>query len=98
MVRVDAQPIRVSPLQLIGASHSLVGHAAGASIDSQDALALGTLPGVRPMIETMPLGYTVQANARMMQGEARFGMVLTMVLPWCSHETALDQEACSREG
>ena len=35
---VDAEPIEVSPLQLIGASRSVVGHSAGASIDSQDTL------------------------------------------------------------
>jgi hypothetical protein len=40
---------------LIGASRSVVGHAAGAAIGSQDALAFSALSGVRPMIETMPL-------------------------------------------
>ena len=38
VVGLDAEPIEVSPLQLIGASRSVVGHAAGASIDSQDTL------------------------------------------------------------
>src|SRR5205823_11472202 len=38
VVGVDAEPIEVSPLQLIGASRSVVGHAAGASIDSQATL------------------------------------------------------------
>ena len=33
VVGVDAEPIEVSPLQLIGASRSVVGHAAGASIE-----------------------------------------------------------------
>jgi hypothetical protein len=54
-VGVDAEPIEVSPLQLIGASRSVVGHSSGASIDSQDALSFSALSGVRPMIETMPL-------------------------------------------
>jgi D-arabinose 1-dehydrogenase-like Zn-dependent alcohol dehydrogenase len=52
-VGIDAEPIAVSPVQLIGASRSVVGHAAGASIDSQDTLGFSALSGVRPMIETM---------------------------------------------
>jgi D-arabinose 1-dehydrogenase-like Zn-dependent alcohol dehydrogenase len=76
---VDTKPIQVSPLQLIGASRSIVGHAAGASIDSQDTLAFSMLSGVRPMIETMPLERAAEAYARMMQGDARFRMVLTMI-------------------
>jgi D-arabinose 1-dehydrogenase-like Zn-dependent alcohol dehydrogenase len=78
VVGVDARSIEVAPLQLIGASRSIVGHAAGASIDSQDTLAFSTLSGVRPMIETMPLKYAAEAYARMIHGEARFRMVLTM--------------------
>jgi D-arabinose 1-dehydrogenase-like Zn-dependent alcohol dehydrogenase len=78
VVGLDAEPIEVSPLQLIGASRSVVGHAAGASIDSQDTLGFSALSGVRPMIETMPLSRAPEAYARMMRGDARFRMVLTM--------------------
>ncbi len=78
VVGVDAEPIEVSPLQLIGASRSVVGHAAGASIDSQDTLGFSALSGVRPMIERMPLSRAPEAYARMMRAEARFRMVLTM--------------------
>jgi D-arabinose 1-dehydrogenase-like Zn-dependent alcohol dehydrogenase len=79
VIGVDADPIEISPLQLIGASRSIVGHAAGASIDSQDTLVFSSLSGVRPMIETMPLARAPEAYARMMRGDARFRMVLTMV-------------------
>jgi D-arabinose 1-dehydrogenase-like Zn-dependent alcohol dehydrogenase len=78
VVGVDAEPIQVSSLQLIGASRSVVGHAAGASIDSEDTLAFSALSGVRAMIETMPLERAPEAYARMMRGDARFRMVLTM--------------------
>jgi D-arabinose 1-dehydrogenase-like Zn-dependent alcohol dehydrogenase len=78
VVGVDTDPIQVSPLQLIGASRSVVGHAAGASIDSQDTLAFSALSGVRPIIETMPLARAAEAYDRMMRGDARFRMVLTM--------------------
>ena len=78
VVGVDFEPMQISPLQLIGASRSVVGHAAGASIDSQDTLAFSALSGVRPMIETMPLAKGAEAYARMMRGDARFRMVLMM--------------------
>jgi D-arabinose 1-dehydrogenase-like Zn-dependent alcohol dehydrogenase len=78
VVGADIKPVQVSPLQLIGASRSIVGHASGASIDSQDTLAFSALSGVSPMIETMPLARAAEAYARMMRGDARFRMVLTM--------------------
>src|SRR5260370_34098393 len=42
VVDVDAEPIEVSPLQLIGVSRSVVGHRAGASVDSSDTLGFTT--------------------------------------------------------
>jgi len=78
VIGVDAKPIEVSPLQLISASRSIVGHAAGASIDSQDTLAFSSLSGVRPIIETMQLAQAPEAYDRMMRGDARFRMVLTI--------------------
>jgi D-arabinose 1-dehydrogenase-like Zn-dependent alcohol dehydrogenase len=78
IIGADAKPIEVSPLQLIGASRSIVGHAAGTSIDSQDTLAFSSLSGVRPVIETMQLAHAAEAYDRMMRGDARFRMVLTM--------------------
>jgi D-arabinose 1-dehydrogenase-like Zn-dependent alcohol dehydrogenase len=78
VVGVDAKPVQVSPLQLINASRSVVGHASGASIDSEDTLAFTVLSGMRPMIETMPLARAAEAYARMMRGRARFRMVLMM--------------------
>ena len=78
VVGVSAEPIEVSPFQLIGASRTIQGHASGASIDSEDTLNFSALSGVRPMIETMPLTRAPEAYARMMRGDARFRMVLTM--------------------
>lgn len=78
VVGIDFEPLQVSPLQLIGGSRSIVGHAAGTSMDAQDTLAFSALSGVRPMIETMPLASAPEAYARMMQGGARFRVVLTM--------------------
>jgi D-arabinose 1-dehydrogenase-like Zn-dependent alcohol dehydrogenase len=78
VVGVDAEPIQVSPLQLISASRSVVGHVSGSSIDAEDTLSFSKLSGVRPMIETMKLAQASEAYGRMMRGDARFRMVLTM--------------------
>src|SRR5207244_7353801 len=77
VVGVDAEPIEISPLQLIGASRSDVGQASGASIDSQDTLGFSALSGVRPMIETMPLSRAPESHARMRRAEARSRRGLT---------------------
>jgi alcohol dehydrogenase/propanol-preferring alcohol dehydrogenase len=74
---VGADPIVVAPFDLIGASRTIVGHASGASIDSQDTLAFSALSGVRPTIETMPLERAAEAFDKMLRNEARFRMVLT---------------------
>jgi D-arabinose 1-dehydrogenase-like Zn-dependent alcohol dehydrogenase len=71
------EPIEVPPVALIGMSKSIVGHASGSSIDSEDTLAFSALTGVRPMIETLPLERAEEAYEKMMSGDARFRMVLT---------------------
>ena len=78
VVGVSAEPIEVSPFQLIGASRTIQGHASGTSIDSEDTLNFSALSGIKPMVETMPLERAGEAYDRMMSGEARFRMVLTM--------------------
>jgi len=77
VIGVGMDPIQVPAFDLIGASRSVVGHASGASIDSQDTLAFSALAGVRPTIETMPLEQAAEAYDKMMRNEARFRMVLT---------------------
>jgi formate hydrogenlyase transcriptional activator len=42
----------------------------------EDTLAFSVLENIRPMIETLPLEQAADAYARMMQGKARFRMVL----------------------
>jgi D-arabinose 1-dehydrogenase-like Zn-dependent alcohol dehydrogenase len=77
VVGVGADPIEVSAADIVLASRSVVGHASGASIDSQDTLAFSALSGVRPTIETLPLERAAEAYDKMMRNEARFRMVLT---------------------
>jgi D-arabinose 1-dehydrogenase-like Zn-dependent alcohol dehydrogenase len=78
VVGVSGEPIEASTLALIGASRSIVGHASGTSIESEDTMRFSALTDIRPMIETMPLEQAPAAYAKMMSGEARFRMVLTM--------------------
>jgi D-arabinose 1-dehydrogenase-like Zn-dependent alcohol dehydrogenase len=78
VVGVAFDPIEVSPVQLITGSKSIQGWASGTPTDAEDTLRFAELTGVRPMIETFPLDKAAEAYARMMSGNARFRVVLTM--------------------
>ena len=78
VVGVAAEPIEVTPAQLISGSRSLQGWASGTAADIEDTLAFAELRGVRPMIETYPLEEAAEAYARMLSGNAEFRVVLTM--------------------
>jgi D-arabinose 1-dehydrogenase-like Zn-dependent alcohol dehydrogenase len=78
VVGVSFDPIEVTPLQLIGGSRAIQGWASGTPADSEDTLRFSELTGVRPMIETYPLEKAAEAYARMMSGDARYRVVLTM--------------------
>ena len=71
-------PIEVTPVQLISGSRNIQGWAAGTPADSEDTLRFAELTGVRPMIETYPLGKAAEGYARMLSGNAQFRVVLTM--------------------
>jgi D-arabinose 1-dehydrogenase-like Zn-dependent alcohol dehydrogenase len=77
VVGAAEQPIEVSPAALIG-GETITGHASGTSIDSEDTLAFSALSGVRARIETVPLEQAADAYAKMLSGDARFRMVLTV--------------------
>lgn len=78
VVGVSFDPIEVTPLQLISGTRTIEGWAAGTPVDSEDTLRFSELTGVRPMIETYPLEKAGEAYARMLSGDARFRVVLTM--------------------
>jgi D-arabinose 1-dehydrogenase-like Zn-dependent alcohol dehydrogenase len=77
VVGASMDPIAVPAAALIGGSKAIVGHASGTSRDSEDTLAFSVLRGVRPMIETRPLESAAEAYQKMIEGKARFRMVLT---------------------
>ncbi len=78
IVGASMDPVPAPAAALIGGDKSIEGHASGTSIDSEDTLRFSVLTGVRPMIETMPLERAADAYEKMMSGDARFRMVLTM--------------------
>jgi D-arabinose 1-dehydrogenase-like Zn-dependent alcohol dehydrogenase len=78
VIGASAEPIEVSPIQLIKSMRSIQGWAAGVAADSEDTLSFSAMTGVRPMIEKFPLEQAQQAYERMMSGKARFRVVLTM--------------------
>ncbi len=76
VVGVPGDPIQLNAFPLVFGGRSIYGSLAGTAIDTEDALAFSVLENIRPMIETLPLEQAADAYARMMQGKARFRMVL----------------------
>ena len=66
----------MSAFPLIFGGRSIYGSLAGTAVETEDALAFSVLENIRPMIETAPLEQAADAYARMMQGKARFRVVL----------------------
>ena len=76
MVGVPQDQMQLSAFPLVFGGRSIYGSLAGTAIDTEDALAFSVLENIRPMIETVPLEEAADGYARMMQGKARFRMVL----------------------
>jgi propanol-preferring alcohol dehydrogenase len=78
VVGVPGDPIQLNAFPLVFGGRSIYGSLAGTAIDSEDTLTFSVLENIRPMIETAPLEQAAEAYARMMQGKARFRMVLVV--------------------
>ncbi len=76
VVGVGGDSIEIPRTQLVLTSRSIDGALTGSAIDGEDTLSFSVLGNIRPMIETVPLEHAADAYARMMQGKARFRMVL----------------------
>ncbi len=72
-----SEPLQVPVTMMIGGNKRIQAHASGTSVDSEETLVFSQLHGVAPRIETVPLEQAGEAYKRMMDGEARFRMVLT---------------------
>ncbi len=73
---VASEPLQISALPLIIGRRSIAGWPSGTSMDSQDTLAFSALAGVRPMTEVFPLECAAEAYQHMIDGKARFRVVL----------------------
>jgi propanol-preferring alcohol dehydrogenase len=76
VVGVPQDEIKLNAFPLVFGGRSVYGSLTGTPIDGEDTLAFSVLENIRPMIETAPLEQAADAYARMMQGKARFRMVL----------------------
>jgi D-arabinose 1-dehydrogenase-like Zn-dependent alcohol dehydrogenase len=76
VVSVPQDQLQLSAFPLVFGGRSIYGSLAGTAIETEDALAFSVLENIRPMIETAPLEKAADAYVRMMQGKARFRMVL----------------------
>jgi D-arabinose 1-dehydrogenase-like Zn-dependent alcohol dehydrogenase len=72
------QPMEVPPLALIMGRRAIEGWYSGTSIDAEDTLQFSNQSGVRSMNEFYPLEQAEEAYQRMISGQARFRVVLTM--------------------
>jgi propanol-preferring alcohol dehydrogenase len=70
----DEMQLNVAPLVFGG--RSIYGALTGTPIDNEDTLGFSVLENIRPMTEIVPLERAADAYDRMMQGKARFRMVL----------------------
>lgn len=77
VIGIDPEPMGISPLQLLMRAREVRGHPSGTAQDVQDTLDFSALHGIRPTIETVPLEEAGAAYRKMMDGGARFRMVLT---------------------
>jgi len=71
-------PIEVSTMMLIGQRRNISGWPSGTATDSEDTLKFSERTGVKAMIESYPLARAAEAYARMMSGQAKFRVVITM--------------------
>jgi D-arabinose 1-dehydrogenase-like Zn-dependent alcohol dehydrogenase len=78
VVGASADPISVTPIQLIMERRSIRGWPSGTARDSEDTLNFCALTGIRPMVEMLPLEQAAAGYERMLSGKARFRVVLTM--------------------
>jgi D-arabinose 1-dehydrogenase-like Zn-dependent alcohol dehydrogenase len=76
VVGAPEDQIQLSALPLLFGGRSVYGSLTGTPIETEDTLAFSVLENIRPMIETVPLEQAAEAYARMMEGKARFRMVL----------------------
>jgi len=77
-IGVTAEPLPISPMQLITPGLSVTGHASGTARDVEETMKFAVQSGVRARIQERPLAQAAEAYAAMEQGRARYRMVLAI--------------------
>jgi alcohol dehydrogenase len=77
-IGVTADPLPISPLQLITPGLTVTGHPSGTARDVEETMKFAVQSGVRTRIQELPLAQAADAYAAMDEGRARFRMVLTV--------------------
>ncbi len=78
IVGVTADPLPISPIDLILAGRRVSGHPSGTARDVEETMGFAVQSGVRARIEERPLAEAAAAYEAMEHGRARYRMVLTM--------------------
>ncbi|WP_035803539.1 alcohol dehydrogenase [Kitasatospora mediocidica] len=78
VIGADAEPLGISPNELLMSGRIIRGHPSGTAQDVQDTMAFSALHGIRPMTEVVPLSEAAEAYQKMISGAARFRMVLAV--------------------
>ena len=71
-------PLPISPGDLLNGNLSVIGHPSGSSAAIEDTMGFAVLSGVRARIQELPLARAAEAYAAMVEGRARYRMVLTV--------------------
>jgi len=78
IIGVTADPLPISPVQLITPGISVIGHPSGTAKDVEDTMHFAVLSGVRAWTEELPLSQAADGYAAMEQGRSHYRTVLTM--------------------
>jgi D-arabinose 1-dehydrogenase-like Zn-dependent alcohol dehydrogenase len=78
VIGASQEPLQVPGLWLLAGRRSVAGWPSGTATDIEDTLAFSAAVGVQSMNELYPLDRAPEAYDRMMSGQARFRVVLTM--------------------
>ncbi|MFE9445111.1 alcohol dehydrogenase catalytic domain-containing protein [Streptomyces sp. NPDC006602] len=78
LVGVSSEPVRVQPRQLIFDAVQVSGSLTGTPAQNEQNLAFAQAQNVSPMVEPASLADAQSAYDRMLRGDARFRMVLTL--------------------
>ena len=72
------EPMEVRPTEMAPLTRRITGHPSGTAFDVEQTMRFSAFAGVRPMTETVPLDEVNDAWDRMISGQARFRVVLTV--------------------